>query len=128
MRDLSQAYAELNTLSHRIENFLRISNYYNYNDLSNFDCRTANCSQTERQIKASLLNHIPALYCHVSWSIFTLSLKIVHTIMPSKAVPGPFSHPAALLTGNCQTLLSCPPCSPCVKIVPPAGTIPSLTP
>lgn len=37
MRDLSQAYAELNTLSHRIENFLRISNYYNYNDLSNFD-------------------------------------------------------------------------------------------
>ena len=29
MRNLSQAYTELNTLSHRIENFLRISNYYN---------------------------------------------------------------------------------------------------
>lgn len=37
MRDLSQAYAELNILSHRIENFLRISNYYNYSDLSSFD-------------------------------------------------------------------------------------------
>ena len=37
MNNLSQAYTELNTLSHRIENFLRISNYYNYNDLSNFD-------------------------------------------------------------------------------------------
>ena len=37
MRNLNQAYAELDTLSHRIENFLRISNYYNYNDLSSFD-------------------------------------------------------------------------------------------
>ena len=37
MNNLSQAYTELNTLSHRVENFLRISNYYNYNDLSNFD-------------------------------------------------------------------------------------------
>lgn len=37
MRNLNQAYAELNTLDHRIGNFLRISNYYNYSDLSNFD-------------------------------------------------------------------------------------------
>lgn len=37
MRDFGQAYAELITLGHRIENFLRISNYYNFSDLSSFD-------------------------------------------------------------------------------------------
>lgn len=36
MKDINQACAELNVLSHRIENNLRLFNYYNYNDLSNF--------------------------------------------------------------------------------------------
>lgn len=37
MKDMDQAYAELNALSRRIENFLRITDYYNYSDLSAFD-------------------------------------------------------------------------------------------
>lgn len=37
MRNLNQAYAGLNILGYRIGNFLRISDHYNYNDLSNFD-------------------------------------------------------------------------------------------
>lgn len=37
MRNLNQAYAGLNTLGHRIEDFLKNSNHYNYSDRSNFD-------------------------------------------------------------------------------------------
>ena len=36
MKDIHQACAELNILSQKIENYLRLSNYYNYNDLSDF--------------------------------------------------------------------------------------------
>ena len=36
MRDINQACAELNILGQKIENYLRLSNYYNYNDLSEF--------------------------------------------------------------------------------------------
>ena len=36
MRDINQACAELKILSQKIENYLRLSNYYNYNDLSDF--------------------------------------------------------------------------------------------
>ena len=58
--------------------------------------------------------------------------------MPSKAVPGPFNHPATLLTGNCQTLLSfplqpgCESCSPCgdnsIADALGDGKIPALQP
>ena len=36
MKDIHQACAKLNILSQKIENYLRLSNYYNYNDLSDF--------------------------------------------------------------------------------------------
>lgn len=45
MKDMDKAFAELNILGRRIEGFLRISDYYNHNDLGSFDIEHPDAQQ-----------------------------------------------------------------------------------